>query len=147
MLCGKPSQHYKIYHEILPILAFYFWHVIFFLGDLILNHSCLIAFLKNAQLRALALRQVLLYLSSQSLPFTHHAWLKFHCSQHWREVQLTPTWQSNNYYLYKPHRWIALFLHADWLVQKWLANIIHLWAAEETKLYVYNNLNSNHFLL
>ena len=39
-----------------------------------------------------------------------------------------------------------LFLHADWLVQKWLANIIHLWAAEETNLYVYN-VNSDHFLL
>ena len=29
--------------------------------------------------------------------------------------------------LQTPHSWIVFFAHSDWLVQKWLANIIHLW--------------------
>ena len=37
-----------------------------------------------------------------------------------------------------------LFARADWLVRKWLASTIHLWAAEETKSRV-KSLISDHF--
>ena len=43
-----------------------------------------------------------------------------------------------------PHWWMVLFVHIDWLVQKWLANTIHLQADGETKLCI-NNLISDHF--
>ena len=43
-----------------------------------------------------------------------------------------------------PHKWIVLFGHADYLVQKWMASTIHLQAANETKLHV-KSLISDHF--
>ena len=32
-----------------------------------------------------------------------------------------------------PHKWIAIFAHADWLVRKRIARTIHFQAAVETK--------------
>ena len=40
---------------------------------------------------------------------------------------------------YIPRRLIVLFASTDWLVWKWLARTIHLWAAEETTSWI-NNL-------
>ena len=48
------------------------------------------------------------------------------------------------YYKYLPHKWIVLFVRADWLVRKSISSIIYLRAAKETQSLV-ESLISDHF--